>query len=122
MFTRKHTLLATTLSAAALLVATQAAAHAKLVRSDPAANATIAPPKTIVLTFNEDLTPKFSGFDLTMSDGMKMAVKTTVSKDHKTITGVPTGALMAGQYKLNWHATTTDDGHKIEGTLTFTVK
>jgi methionine-rich copper-binding protein CopC len=109
-------------AAAALLIAGQAAAHASLVKSDPPANATVASPKTITLTFDEELTPAFSGFDVVMSDGMKMKFKTTVSKDHKTITGVSSGPLMAGPYKIAWHAAAADDGHKTTGTLAFTVK
>ncbi len=40
-----------------------------LVKSDPAANATVASPKTITLTFAEELTPGVSGFDVVMGDG-----------------------------------------------------
>ncbi len=109
-------------AAAALLMAGQAAAHASLVKSDPADKATVAAPATISLTFNEDLTPAFSSFDLAMTDGMKAAVKTKLSKDHKTIVGTPTGKLMVGTYKLSWHAAAADDGHRTEGALSFTVK
>lgn len=110
------------LAALAALGAGQACAHAALVKSNPAANATVTAPKAISLTFNEALTPAFSGFDMAMSDGMKMKIKTKVSKDKKTITGAPTGRLMAGAYKINWHAAASDDGHKTSGTLAFTVK
>ncbi|MFI4964333.1 MAG: copper homeostasis periplasmic binding protein CopC [Caulobacterales bacterium] len=122
MFTRKTLSAAAALGAVALLCAGQASAHAALVKSDPAANATVAAPKAIALTFDEELTPAFSGFDVTMGDGMKMKFRTKVSKDHKTITGVPTGPLMAGAYKISWHAAASDDGHKTTGTLAFTVK
>lgn len=107
---------------AALLMAGSAAAHAHLVKSNPAANATVAAPKTISLTFNEKLTPAFSGFDLATGDGMKMPVKTAVSKDRLTIVGTPTGKLTAGAYKLTWHAASADDGHRLDGTVAFTVK
>ena len=112
---------ATALGAIALLGASEASAHAALVKSNPAANATVAAPKAISLTFNEPLTPTFSGFDMSMSDGMKMKVKTKVSKDKKTITGAP-GKMMPGAYTVNWHAAATDDGHKTSGTLAFKVK
>jgi methionine-rich copper-binding protein CopC len=113
---------AVAVGALALLAAGQVSAHAALVKSSPAANATVVAPKAISLTFNEALTPAFSGFDMSMSDGMKMKVKTKVSKDKKTITGAPSGKLMPGAYKVNWHAAATDDGHKTSGTLAFTVK
>ena len=122
MLNRKSLSSAIALGAAVLLSGTQALAHASLVTSDPAANATVAAPKTITLTFDEELTPAFSGFDVVMSDGMKMKFKTTVSKDQKTITGVASGPMMAGAYKLSWHAAAADDGHKTTGTLAFTVK
>jgi methionine-rich copper-binding protein CopC len=122
MTLRKSFSIAAAVGAAALLVAGQAAAHARLVASNPAANATVAAPKTITLTFNEALTPAFSGFDLSMGHGMKMAVKTTVSKDRKTLSGAPQGPLMPGAYTLNWHAASADDGHRMDGVLTFTVK
>jgi len=111
-----------TAAAALLLSAGQAGAHAKLVSSDPAANATVAAPKTIRLTFNEKLAPAFSRFELAMADGMKAPVKTSVSADRKTITGAPKGRLMAGVYKLTWHAAAADDGHRMDGAITFTVK
>jgi methionine-rich copper-binding protein CopC len=122
MIPRKTLSAAAALGALALFAAGQAAAHASLVKSDPAANAAVAAPKTITLTFDEELTPAFSGFDVVMGDGMKMKFKTTVSPDKKTITGTPTGPLMAGAYKLSWHAAAADDGHKTTGTLAFTVK
>ena len=122
MFTRKTLSAAAAFGAVALLAAGQASAHAVLVKSNPAANAAVAAPKTISLTFNEALTPAFSGFDLSMGDGMKIKVKTRVSKDKKTITGVPSGRMMAGAYKISWHAAAVDDGHRTTGTLPFTVK
>ena len=122
MNTRKMISTAVAVGAFALLGAGQASAHAALVKSNPVANATVAAPKAITLTFNEALTPAFSGFNMSMSDGMKMKVKTKVSKDRKTITGAPSGKLMPGAYKINWHAAASDDGHKTSGTVAFVVK
>lgn len=109
-------------AAATLLVASQAAAHAKLVSSNPAANATVAAPKTITLTFSEKLVPAFSKFEVVMPEhgGMKVAVKTTVSKDGKSLTGAPTAALSDGAYKVVWTAATAD-GHKMSGEVAFKV-
>lgn len=108
--------------AATALIAGQASAHAKLVSSNPAANATVAAPTAISLTFSEKLAPAFSTFDLTMANGMQVPVKTSVSKDRKTITGAPQGKLMAGVYKVTWRAASSDDGHRMEGAIAFTVK
>jgi len=109
---------------AALLVAGEASAHASLVKSDPAANATVAAPKTITLTFNEALAPAFSGFELTMPamKGVAVKVKAVVAKDHKSIVGTPQAPLSPGAYSIAWHAAAADDGHKTNGKVDFTVK
>jgi methionine-rich copper-binding protein CopC len=121
---RHHQFIAAGLAAgAALLLAGTASAHAHLVKSTPAANATVAAPKAISLTFNEKLTPAFSKFELVMPamNAMAVPVKTSVSKDGMTITGMPQAALMPGVYKINWHAASSD-GHKMDGAVDFTVK
>ncbi len=114
----------TALTSTAVLVAVSPAwAHAKLVTSNPAANATLsAPPKTITLTFNEKLVPAFSKFELVMPEhgGMKVPVKTVISADGKTITGTPQGALTNGAYKITWSAA-SKDGHKMSGEVPFKV-
>lgn len=110
------------IGSAALLATSPAWAHAHLVSSNPAANATVAAPKTITLTFSEKLVPAFSKFDLVLPEhgGMKVAVKTTVSKDGKRITGTPAAALSAGAYKVVWTAASAD-GHKMNGEVAFKV-
>lgn len=106
----------------AMGLATPVLAHTDLVKSSPAADSTVAAPKTIVLTFSEKITPAFSSFDLAMDDGMKATAATAVSADGKTVTLTPRGGLMAGAYKLNWRAAAAEDGHKTEGVLSFKVK
>jgi methionine-rich copper-binding protein CopC len=119
----RHVITASIAASATLLLAGAASAHAHLVKSTPAANATVAAPKTISLTFNEKLTPAFSKFELVMPtmSNMAVAVKTSVSKDGLTITGAPQAPLMPGVYKINWHAASSD-GHKMDGVVDFTVK
>ena len=111
------------LAIAALLTAGAASAHAHLVKSTPAANATVAAPKTVSLTFNEKLTPAFSKFEIVMPamNAMPVPVKTSVSKDRMSIVGTPQAALVPGVYKITWHAATSD-GHKMDGAVDFTVK
>ena len=120
---RRSLSIAGLVAGATLLVAGTASAHAHLVKSNPAANATVAAPKTISLTFNEKLTPAFSKFELVMPtmNNMAVAVKTAVSKDGLTITGTPQAPLTPGAYKINWHAASSD-GHKMDGVVDFTVK
>ncbi len=97
-------------------------AHATLVQSDPAANSAGPAPKSFTLTFNEKVSPAFSGFEVSMGAGMDVKVTTKISDDGKTITGMPMGPFMKGTYKVSWHAAAVDDGHRTEGSFTFQVK
>ncbi len=120
---RPNSLAAVSLAALmTLAAATAASAHAALVKSNPAASAEVPAPKVISLTFSEELTPAFSTFDLTTANGDKVAVKTSVAKDGKTVTGKPQAPLAPGAYKVAWRAAAADDGHKTKGTFAFAVK
>ena len=107
---------------AGLLVAAPAYAHPKLVSATPADKATASNVTKLSLTFSEKLTPAFSGFELSMSDGMTMKVATKLSDDGKSLIGTPAGSFMSGAYKIAWHATSADDGHRMDGSLMFKVK
>lgn len=111
--------LAAAIAIPALLIASQAAAHAHLVASTPAADAAVAAPKVLHLKFNEKLEPKFSGCDLVTAAGVAVPVTATTVGD--AIDATPKTALKPGAYKLNWHVL-SDDGHKSQGALSFTVK
>lgn len=104
---------------AALLAGAPAFAHTHLVSSTPAAGAAGAAPKTITLTFSEKVVPAFSSFELITPAKIKVAVKTVVSKDGKSITGAP-GALAAGAYKIAWKVASAD-GHHMTGEVAFKV-
>ena len=110
------------LAAMTLAPAAPAFAHAHVVKSNPAANAVIAAPRQVSVTFNEKLVPAFSKLAISMA-GMKMnvPVKTAVSADGKTLTGVPQGTFMKGSYVVNWTAASTD-GHKMKGSIPFKIK
>jgi methionine-rich copper-binding protein CopC len=110
-------------AAVALAASGPAFAHAHLVRSNPAAGATVhTGPKTITLTFDERLVPAFSKFELTMPahGGMKVPVKTAVSPDGKRIVGTLANRLGAGAYKVVW-IVAGSDGHKMTGEVAFKV-
>ena len=96
--------------------------HAFVLKSDPANKAVVRAPKVISVTFSDKLAPAFSGFDVTMGGNMKVPLKTSLSPDGKTITAKPQGAMMPGGYKIHWHAAATDDGHRTEGSFSFSVK
>ena len=118
--TRLRTLVALG-SALSLAVAGPAFAHAKLVKSNPSANATVKSPKTITLTFNERVVPAFSKFELAMpAHKMTIPVTTTVSSDGKRIVGAVPTALMKGAYTITWTAAGAD-GHEMTGKVAFKV-
>ncbi|CAH0498978.1 MULTISPECIES: copper homeostasis periplasmic binding protein CopC [Sphingomonadaceae] len=108
--------------------ATAAMAHPRLIGATPAANATVAAPTRIQLTFSENLVGQFSGIDLTMTEmpGMKMGpmkingVAATVAPDGKTLVVALARPLARGTYKLNYHVVSADT-HRIQGTYTFKV-
>jgi len=104
-----------------LLIGTQAGAHARVVASTPAANATVASPASISVTFSERVAPAFSGLEVVNAAGSTLAVPTTVSQDGRTLSGKPSRPLAAGTYSANWHAASSD-GHRMTGVITFTVR
>ena len=105
------------LLAATPAVTMPAWAHAKLISSDPTANASVKPPKLIKLTFAEILEPAFSGAELTDAAGKSVPVSKSVGG--ATITLLPL-ALKPGNYKVAWHAV-GHDTHRLSGSFGFTV-
>ena len=114
----------------ALAFAAGAQAHTKLVSSSPAANTTVTKPGRVVLTFNERVVANFTGATLTMTSMPGMAshkpmemtgFTSAMSADGKTLTLTMRRALTAGTYQLKWHAAGADT-HRMQGTLSFTVK
>jgi methionine-rich copper-binding protein CopC len=108
--------------AVALAPAAPAFAHAHVVKSDPAANAVVAAPKQVSVTFSEKLVPAFSKLEISMA-GMNMAVpvKTAFNADGNTIVATPQAAFTKGSYVISWSAAAVD-GHKTKGTIPFKVK
>ena len=104
-----------------LLGASGALAHANLVSSDPSKDATIASPKVISLHFSEALEMKVSGFKLTDIDGNPVAIKAVAASDAKSLAATPAAPLAPGLYTISW-TSMGDDAHKMNGTLSFTVK
>jgi len=100
-----------------LLLATPAIAHARLVNSDPAANAKVKSPGQIKLQFSESLEPAFSSAGLTDAGGKTVPVSKSVGGD--TITLLPL-TLKPGVYKVTWHSV-GQDTHRLAGSFGFTV-
>lgn len=121
--------LATTVALASALLASPAFAHPKLLSSTPAANASVASPSRITLTFNENLMPRLSGADIVMTGmpGMpdhRMPVtgfRTSTGADGKTLILTLAQPLPAGTYQVAWHAVSADT-HRVQGNISFTVR
>ncbi|MBB4009136.1 copper homeostasis periplasmic binding protein CopC [Allorhizobium taibaishanense] len=120
-FTRKT--IAAIAFAAVTAIAGQAFAHAHLATATPADKATVASaPKTIDLTFTEALEAKFSGVDVLDTQQQKVKIgEAVLSKDGKGLSVPVTGTLAPGAYTVEWHVLSVD-GHKSNGTTSFTVK
>lgn len=109
-------------AAACLSGVEQASAHAKLIAALPAADSTVAPPKTIEVHFNEAIEIKFSRLTLAASDGKEIAATQVVATaDGKTLVMAPVLPLKPGTYTVAW-SVVSDDGHKTKGNLHFTVR
>lgn len=118
-------IIATLAAGAALVGASPAFAHARLIKSDPAANASVAAPKAISLTFDDELTPAFSKAELVMDMKgmpMKVPVKVVFSKDGKTMVATPQARIAPGSYHIDWTAAAAEDGHKMTGKVAFKVR
>lgn len=123
-----RSLIALTMTLAALALPTEAMAHTKLVSSTPAQNASVSRPTTLTLNFSDNLVAPLSGIELTMTamPGMAnhkpMPIKGFTTKvNGKTIVATLPRALPIGTYLLKWHIVAGDQ-HRMEGSYTFKVK
>lgn len=96
-------------------------AHAKLIRSQPKANARLEEaPKLIELWFSEELEPNFSTIEVTDAEGKRIALgEVTLSEGGKKVSA-PFGDLSPGVYTVAWKALSKDE-HTIRGKFTFTL-
>jgi len=111
-------------AAALMLSHANAFAHAELVSANPPANGTVqAPPEEISLTFSEAVERKFSTVEVLDSKNQRFeeGKPQPVPNDPKTLR-VTVKPLRAGTYKVIWHAVSSDDSHKTNGSYEFTIK
>ena len=97
-------------------------AHARLVRSDPAANAALsAQPARIALWFSERPEPKFTTVQLLDSAGAAIVLGQPVldAKAMEISLDVPPN-LPSGKYTVSWR-TAASDGHPSSGRFAFTL-
>jgi methionine-rich copper-binding protein CopC len=104
------------------LLSPLALAHAHLKTQTPAADATVAAPTELRLSFSEGVEPSFSQVTVTGADGKSVAVKAlnTATGDNKTLIVTPAAPLAAGKYKVQWQVLSVDT-HKSNGDYSFTV-
>lgn len=116
--------------AVALAMPAVAAAQPQLVASTPAKDATVAPPKTISLSFSEAIETGVSGFTLVMTgmpgmaDHPPMPIRgftIKVGTDGKTLVAALPRALPVGSYELRWSVVGADT-RSIEGVVAFRVR
>lgn len=108
-------------AAAVAFAAGPAAAHARLVSATPAANSTVAPTRSVSLTFSERSVPAFSSFDVINAAGEKVAIRVSTSEDGKTLVGTLARPLAAGAYRVEWRIASSD-GHRMTGSHSFSVR
>jgi copper resistance protein C len=111
-------------------LAAPAHADVKLVKSNPAANAVVAKPTKIELTFSDKIVGSTAISQLVMTsmpgmtDHAPMMMRDYVSqmsKDGKTMTLVLRRPLPVGGYDVKWDVTGADK-HKVKGSVSFAVK
>jgi copper resistance protein C len=118
----RNTLIASLALAAFVAAAGQAAAHASVKSTTPTDKASVASPEELDLTFSEALNLPFSKLHLLGPDGEEIEIGKGLLKDaDKTLTAPVTGPLKPGTYTVKWNVLSVD-GHKTNGTYTFTVK
>ncbi|MDR3400714.1 MAG: copper resistance protein CopC [Pandoraea sp.] len=96
-------------------------AHAHAVSSEPAAQATVAAPKSVRVTFDSALEGALSKLSVVDAQGKPVTqAKPELDAARKTLT-LSLPALPAGDYQANWIAVASD-GHRTQGNFKFTVK
>ncbi len=110
--------LALALLAPGALLAPAALAHSELVSSDPADGATLkAPPQTLTFTFSEPLLPDFVRFIATNPEGVTGDLPVS-SVEGPTAT-IDWPQAQGGTWEVRYRVV-SQDGHPIEGGITFT--
>lgn len=96
-------------------------AHAKLVRSQPAARATLKQaPKAVELWFSEELESKFSTIVVTDQSGKHVDKDEVSLAEGNKKMQISLEDLPSGTYTVNWKALSTDQ-HTMKGKFTFTI-
>lgn len=122
------------IAGAALMLGTLASpsmadAHTRVVASTPAQGATVARPRIVTLTFSEALLPPTVATSIVMTampgvpNHGEMVIRNFTSgwsAGNRTLTLTLRQPLRAGSYDVRWQAAGAD-GHRMTGTVSFTV-
>lgn len=107
-------------AAVTLLASVALSAHLKLLKSTPAADATVSEsPKTVQIWYSEEPLLPMSGITIAGPKGAVSAERLRAGDAHSLIADLP-AALAPGKYEVRWK-TAGDDGHVLRGTFSFSV-
>jgi methionine-rich copper-binding protein CopC len=116
----RNSLVGYTLLCALVSLAALVQAHAKLEKSEPAANATVnKTPTSVQMWFNEAPDLKVTKVDLVGAGG-KVELGPAHSMGKNNVMAPIVGKMADGKYTVNWQ-TAGDDGHVEKGTFAFTL-
>jgi len=105
--------------AAAGLLPLAALAHAKLLSTAPAADQQLAaPPKQLILRFNEAVR---IGVLKLSADGKDIPIELDRDAAAASTVTAALPALGPATYHVRWSALTVDDGHVVKGAFSFVV-
>ena len=99
-----------------------ASAHAYLLRSEPAANSTVAEqPQEVRLWFTEPVSPQFSGAQVLnlAGENIPVTIRMVEAEDNLLIVELP--RLSDDVYTVLWRVHSTADGHVTQGIVVFGV-
>ena len=100
---------------------TPSAFHFELLKSAPAAKATLtASPARLQLWFSQVPATGVSQLTLKNDQGDVAVGKTVIVAKDKSMYADPAAALVAGRYTIHWRGA-GDDGHVQQGDIAFTV-
>jgi copper resistance protein C len=109
------------LASITLWAAPIALAHTAPVNMMPAADATVASPKSIMIHFSGALEPKFSTITVTNAEGHVVNKEQSVISDENKVMTVALPTLTPGVYTVHWVGVSVDT-HRSQGDYKFTVK
>ncbi len=106
---------------AMVICADQAFAHAKLLRTQPEANATLKQaPQKVELWFSEELQPQFNTITVTDQSGKRVDKNNVSLADGSKKLQIDLEDLGSGTYTVAWKNLSADQ-HALKGQFTFTV-